>query len=756
MLKELQRIVLEVSSLATLADALSRAAVLVKDLFHVDAVSIFLLDTKKTDYVLVAESGLQEEWLGVKRYKLGKGLVGYIAQREVPVNLEQAGDHEFFQPLSKEAAYHFDSFLGVPIYDQGILLGIFAVESKKPGGFSEEEEAFLVTLSVQLGGHISRALSQGDVVFKDSKQKKKRKSLLLKGLPGASGVVVGKAVMIYPQADLLAVPDQTTADIDGEIDRLESALIAAKEELQQLKIRAQATLSAADSALFDAYVHMLDSRSLIGEIETEIQQGMTASSALRRVIQRHVLQFEAMDDPYLKERAADFRDLGHRILSHLQAMKQSEVVIPEKTILVSDEVTATSLIEMPEGAVIGIVSGKGSGNSHVSILARALGIPSVMSVTGVALSELAGQELIVDGYNGEVYVSPSGSLKKEYKQLITEENELDASLVSLWDQPAETLDGHQIQLLLNTGLASDGGIALSTGAEGVGLYRTELPFMQRSCFPTEEEQRIMYRQLLNTFSPRRVVMRTLDIGGDKNLSYFPISEENPFLGWRGIRISLDHPDIFLQQVRAMIRASEDLNNLCIMLPMITSISEVETGLQWIQQAFDEVVSEELNVVMPKIGLMIEVPAAVYRAYDLARRVDFLSVGSNDLIQYLLAVDRNNPRVASLYNGLHPAVLQALNQVVKAGRKANRPVGICGEMASDPLAVLLLLGMGFSTLSLNARSLSRVKWMIRQFDYSHAKSIAVDVLKMGDPVEITEYMSNLLENSGLGGLIRAGN
>ena len=239
---------------------------------------------------------------------------------------------------------------------------------------------------------------------------------------------------------------------------------------------------------------------------------------------------------------------------------------------------------------------------------------------------------------------------------------------TLRDLPAETTDGYALALYVNTGLDIEGGLSLSVGAEGVGLYRTEMPFIIRDRFPSEEEQRIMYRQLLNTFAPRPVIMRTLDIGGDKALSYFSVKEDNPFLGWRGIRVTLDHPEIFLQQVRAMLHASEGLNNLSLLLPMITSINEVEIALRMINQAHDELIEQGISVELPSLGLMIEVPAAVYQAYELARRVDFLSVGSNDLIQYLLAVDRNNPRVANLYDGLHPDVLQALNAVVKADIK----------------------------------------------------------------------------------------
>ena len=442
-------------------------------------------------------------------------------------------------------------------------------------------------------------------------------------------------------------------------------------------------------------------------------------------------------------------------MSHLQANKREVPDYSKRTILVSEEVTATMLIEAPEGCLVGVISGSGSSNSHVAILARALGLPTVMGVTGTSITELAGREIIVDGYNGQVYLSPSAALKKEFKQIALEEQQFDDELAILRDKPAMTTDEHEIRLFVNTGLAIEGGLSLSVGAEGVGLFRTELPFMLRDRFPSEEEQRVMYRQLLNTFSPKPVVMRTLDVGGDKPLPYFPIKEDNPFLGWRGIRITLDHPEIFLQQVRAMLASSVGLNNLAIMLPMITSVSEVEAAQRMIQQAHNELIEEGLDVNNPSLGIMIEVPAAVYQAPELLKRVDFISVGSNDLIQYLLAVDRNNPRVANIYNCFHPAVIQALHMVAKAGRKAGKPVSICGEMASDPVTALLLMAMGYDALSMSARALLRVKWAIRNYSLKQAQQLLKEILKIDDPIEVRVHLEIAMEEAGLGGLIRAG-
>ncbi|MFZ4077713.1 MAG: putative PEP-binding protein, partial [Legionellaceae bacterium] len=350
---------------------------------------------------------------------------------------------------------------------------------------------------------------------------------------------------------------------------------------------------------------------------------------------------------------------------------------------------------------------------------------------------------------------PPKILLSEYKQLAQEEDELNQSLISLREKPAETSDSHRISLQVNMGLAMDAGLSMSVGAEGVGLYRSEIPFMSRDCFPSEDEQYIIYRQLLKAFSPRKVTMRTLDIGGDKILPYFPIEEENPYLGWRGLRITLDHPDVFLLQARAMMRASQDLNNLKILLPMVTTLHEVDEAIYLIDQAYHELIEEHHTIQKPEVGVMIEVPAAVYQARELAKRVDFLSVGSNDLTQYMLAVDRNNARVAGLYDALHPAMLQTLLKIVEGGHAAGVEVSICGEMASDPYAVILLLAMGFDTLSMNSTSLPRIKWVIRSFSMANARRILADVLELEHASDIRLHLQKALEREGLGGLIRAG-
>jgi phosphotransferase system enzyme I (PtsP) len=313
----------------------------------------------------------------------------------------------------------------------------------------------------------------------------------------------------------------------------------------------------------------------------------------------------------------------------------------------------------------------------------------------------------------------------------------------------------RVPVYLNSGLLADVDTASQINADGIGLYRTEFPFMIREQFPSEHEQFKIYRRILESVAPRPATLRTLDVGGDKVLSYFPFKEDNPFLGWRGIRIMLDHPEIFLTQLRAMLRANEGLNNLQVLLPMVASTSEVDESIKLLQRACVELFDEGYAVTMPKLGVMVEVPSAVYIAEALAQRVDFLSVGTNDLVQYLLAVDRNNARVADLYHALHPAVLRALREIVIGAHKAGRSVSICGDMASDPTCVLLLLGMEIDSLSVSLASLPRVKWVICSFSRTHAAALYQEALRLEEPEAVRILLNDALIRTGLGGLVQAG-
>jgi phosphotransferase system, enzyme I, PtsP len=752
MLKLLRSIVEQVEAADSIESALDTIASRVVDALETQACAIFLANNDRHQFTLIAAVGYADKFIGRLTIPFNQGLIGYVADRREPLNLEDSTTHEHYENIKGLAEKEYHAFLGIPILHRRKLLGILIVEQVDTRRFDEAEEAFLVTMTTQLGSVIAEAEAKGNLSYDRHANLVPK---VLRGIPSASGVSIGTLVPVFPLSDFDAVPDEQCKNPEAELTRFVEALELTKKEIRLLGNRLSENLPAEERALFDVYIQLLESESLFRDITDKIKQCNTAESALKHTIRDHLKQFNAMENEYLKERATDIEDLGRRILSHLQEHDQDDIEYPENTIIIGNQLTATHLAEIPEGRLKGVISSLGSSNSHIAILARALGIPSVMGVGDMPLSKLRGLEAVVDGYIGQAYISPNKRLLDEFQALADEEHALDSELELLRELPAETEDGHRVELFVNTGLMSDVSRSLTSGAEGVGLYRTEVPFMTRDRFPTLEEQRVLYRQLLNVFSPRPVVMRVLDIGGDKPLPYFPIVEDNPFLGWRGIRLLLEHPDIFLTQIRAMLRASEGFNNLHIMLPLITDLGEVDESTRMIKTVYKELKDEGLEIVMPKIGIMVEVPSAVYEAYHLAQRVDFLSVGSNDLTQYILAVDRNNSHVANLYDSLHPAVLKALKQVVEGAHQAGKTVSICGEMSGDPAAAILLIAMGFDMLSVNAPVLPRIKWVIRKFKMNEARKILSEVLTMNSSSEIRRHLDFVLEEAGLGGLIRAG-
>lgn len=759
MLTVLRHIIQEVSSAQDFQEALDILVKRIANALVTEACSIFLLDRKKDEYILAATYGLNPKAVGKVRIPINQGLIGLVGEREEPINIDDATQHPRFLRIEIVREEAFRAFLGVPLIYHRQVLGVLIVQQQEPRRYDESEEAFLVTLGTQLAAIIAHAEATGgssgeEIAALLNKKQEKSHDFIYSGIPGSPGIGIGYGVIVHIPYDLNTVPDREPDDIEYEIESLEHALLAVRQDLKLLSERLDSSIPLEERALFDVYHGILESADLGKEIISYIKAGNWAPGALREVIQLHANRLEELDNEYMRERAEDINDLGRRVLAYLQKSEWIRPEYHENTILIGENLSPTDLAEVPEGMLAGVVSRKGSSHSHVAILARAMKVPTIMGVSDIPLYELQNQQMIIDGHEGKIYVSPSPALYTEFLALIKQEQKLDAALDEACDLPANTKDGHRISLLVNTGLGADISIALAANAEGVGLYRTEILFM-RGRFPSGEEQRIIYRQLLASFAPRPVILRTLDIGGDKPLPYFPIKEDNPFLGWRGIRVTLDHPEIFLAQIRAMLRATVGLNNMRIMLPMITDVAEVDEALRLLTKAYKEVCDEGYVIDMPQIGVMVEVPSAVYQARGLSKRVDFLSIGSNDLTQYILAVDRNNARVANLYDSLHPAVLRALIQVVESGHQEGKHVSICGEMAGDPVAVILLLAIGFDSLSMNAAMLSRVRWIIRHITKKKAARLLHEVLGMESAAMIRCHMELALEQAGLGDLIRTG-
>lgn len=753
MLDQLRRIVQKVNAAKDLQSALNIIVSRVRESLSTQVCSVYLLDSDINCHVLMASEGLNEEAVGHVSLELGEGLVGLVAKHAEPINLQDAPLHPSYHYLKETGEEEFHAFLGVPIIHHRAVLGVLVVQHEVRRRFDEGEEAFLITLSAQLAGVIAHAEATG-AIEGISLSGQKTSDTAFAGVSGSSGVSIGEAVVVFPHADLSLIPDRRAKNIDKEIEFFATCLSAVRGDMAKLHDKLAGQVAEGERQLFNVYLHMLDDDALGNEVVERIRMGSWAQGALAYVANEHVRKFETMNDDYLSERAIDVKDLCSRVLFYLQEKETIKTEYVDNTILVSEELTPGMLVEVPKAKLKGLISVKGSGNSHVAILARTMGIPTVMGVVDLPYNQLDGREVIVDGYKGEVISNPSDQLRNRYLETIKEQDQLIQGLEGLKDLPCETADGHRVYLWVNTGLMSDVMQSLDQGAEGIGLFRTEVPFLLSERFPSEQEQTDIYREQLLAFAPKLVTMRTLDIGGDKALPYFPIEEANPFLGWRGIRVTLDHPEIFTAQIRAMLRASIGLENLQIMLPMISNVNEVNSATQLIKKAYRELIQEGLEVKYPPIGVMIELPAAVYQTRALCKMVDFVSVGSNDLTQYLLAVDRNNPRVANLYSAFHPAVLSALQFVVTEARTEGIPVSICGEMAGDPGAAVLLMAMGYDVLSMNATTLLKVKSVIRSMSMEAAQDLLDQAMHLDDAQMIRSAVDLALYNAGVDRLLRS--
>ncbi|MFQ3787873.1 phosphoenolpyruvate--protein phosphotransferase [Halomonas sp. A29] len=736
MLEVLRRVIQEVNGARNLDAALATMVRRIRKAMHTDVCSFYLHEGESQELVLMETIGLHSQAVGHVSLRVGEGLVGLVAEREEPLNLEDAPSHPRFRYFEATGEERYSSFLGVPIIHQRRMLGVLVVQQAEKRRYDEEDEAFLITMGAQLAGVLAHALATGSL----SRPALPGGQALFTGVAASPGMAIGEVVVVAPLADLDSVPDLIPTDVEYEIVRLKEAIERVREEIRAAGERLANRISAQELALFEVYQQMLSEAALSQEVEKRIREGQWAPGALADVVRRHVQYLERVDDDYLRERAADVRDLGRRVLAHLQEeTPQIPGNFPENSILVGDEISVAMLGEVPRERLAGLVSVRGSSTSHVAIVARAMGVPTVLGMVDLPLPRLSGAEVVLDGHRGRLFVRPTDELKARYQSLIAEEAALVEVLEHEQDLPSETPDGHVMPLMVNTGLAIDTTVSLKKRISGVGLYRTEVPFMIAERFPGEQEQARLYRDQLESFAPLPVVMRTLDIGGDKDLPYFPIEEANPFLGWRGIRVTLDHPEVLMVQLRAMLRASQGLDNLQILLPMVTNIDEVDDALRLLDRAIRELGEEGIVAPRPKVGVMLEVPATLYQLDALAERVDFFSVGSNDLTQYLLAVDRNNPRVASLYDACHPAVLCAMARLAEESARLKKPISVCGELAGDPAGALLLMGMGFDSISMNAPSLPRVRAAIRRVSLDAAKALVRETLALNTPAAVRSHL-----------------
>lgn len=496
----------------------------VAEAMNVDVCSVYLLDERNQRYLLMASKGLKPESVGNVSLQVGEGLVGLVGQREEIVNLDNAPKHERFLYLPETGEEIYNSFLGVPVMYRRKVMGVLVVQNRESQDFSEAAESFLVTLCAQLSGVIAHAHAVGNIdVFRKFNNSTTYKTF--QGVSGAGGIALGRAIILYPPADLAAVPDREAEDISDELNLLDQAVQSVRTEIKALDEKMQDSLISDERALFSVFLRMLDENALPAEIKELIRNGSWAQGAVRRVIDKHINLFSLMEDDYLRERVADLKDLGRRILAYLQEAESGHRELSADSILIGEEISTAALVELPVDKIAAIVTSEGATNSHMVIVARALGIPTVVGVTELPVNTLDDVEMIVDAYQGRVFINPPRRLRQRYKDVQKEEEQIAKDLKQYETRDAITPDGHVVPLYVNTGLMIDVVRGVQRGAKGVGLYRSEIPFMLRDRFPGEEEQRAIYRQQLSHFANKPVVMRTLDIGADKDLPYFQLKKK---------------------------------------------------------------------------------------------------------------------------------------------------------------------------------------------------------------------------------------
>ncbi|MDQ7049906.1 MAG: phosphoenolpyruvate--protein phosphotransferase [Enterobacterales bacterium] len=721
----------------------------------VEVCSIFLADHQLNQFVLKAAQGLNPDSIGHLKIDFNEGLVGLVGQREEPIHLHSADSHPAFHYVEDIREEDLSAYLGVPIIHQRKVLGVIAIQQKEARPFEIDEETFLITLAAQISSVLSD--NETDQLIEDELSPPLIRCI--NGIPASSGVAIGLAKVVFPTIDLSSIPKRIIQDVPKEIKKLHKAVKRTHLQLEKMSNRMKGLISDQELSLFDAYQQILGSAGIEKEVEEQIEAGYWAPYALKTVINKHLKAFRSMEDPYLRERAQDIEDLANRVLANLMRKETLLFEPQENTILVAETISASMLAEIPLENICAVVSLKGSSTSHAGILTKALGLPAIMGLDPCQINRLDGKQMIVDAYNGQIFISPDPELISQYEKLITEEKALSADLEKEHDEPNLTRDGTKIELLVNSSHPIDFEKARQSGAKGIGLYRTEIPFMQQQQFPSEATQVQIYRTIMQGFEGMPVTIRTLDIGGDKQLPYFKIVEDNPFLGWRGVRVTLDHPEIFLVQLRAIFKASINRKNVKIAIPMISTVEELDASLRLINRAFAEIEGEitrpDEKLYRPKIGIILEVPSMLYQLKSVAKRVDFISIGTNDLIQYLLAVDRNNLRLRNLYSHFQPPVLKVMKQLIRECQQAKIELQICGEMASDPLAAIVLIGMGYRELSMTAGNISRVKRAIRHFSIHEMKQLSEQVMRYETAAKVKDALLQAIDKRGLGGLIRAG-
>ena len=761
-----------------LQETLESIVATVADRMQTEVCSIYILDRDKNRLTLRATKGLDRESVDRVSMGTGEGLTGLVIEKMKPVMVADTLAHPRYKYFPETHEEHFHSFLGVPLIERKMPLGVLVVQTSRRREFSRDEIRLLTTISAQAASIIVQARLAESLKSKEQERKNFQKRMneamrklrsyegsrrdkaarsrlhwrgRLGGLAASPGFGRGRAFVLAARMDLGAIQKKKARNPERERERFRGAVERGIEQINVVKARMTELISKEESAIFDVYRLILEDPAIIQQIEAQIiNEGFVAEYAIKVVFEQYLQSIGKIDDEYLRERTTDVKDAAQRLLENLTGMPGQQYDLPDDAVLIAEDLSPADLSMLEGDKFKAIALATGGVTSHASILAKSFEIPTVVAIESLMEHVHQGDMLIVDGNAGSVHVNPNPEVIREYDRLERDYIELNRELSGLKNLPAETTDGHRVSLYANIGLLSDVAFAQQHGAQGVGLYRTEIPFLSHRDFPSEDDQYSLYSRVVEGMAGKPVTIRTLDIGADKYPSYMRsvATEPNPFLGWRSIRISLEVEEIFKTQIRAILRVG-DLGRVRMLIPMISSLEEIQKVKEILAEAKGELEREGTPYDRSmELGIMVEVPAAVQLAERFLREVDFLSIGTNDLIQYILAVDRSNRKVASLYEPLHPAVLAALNATIETGKREGKRVAMCGEMAGDPLSALLLLGMGLEEFSMGSLYIPVIKKAIRSIGYQQAKTTAEIVLKMDTVGEIKRYLFNQMRSLGM--------
>jgi len=778
-LETLEDISTLISHSEDLQEALRSIVTIIVQRMETEVCSIYLLEHKNTRLTLCATMGLDEDSVGKVSMGIDEGLTGLVIEQMRPVKVVDAQTHPRYKYFPETGEERFHSFLGIPLTEKRAPIGVLVVQTSRRREFSPDEIRLLKAISSQVSSIIIQARMEESLENRDRQHKEYHKRLVgalkrlrsyegrsrervkrgvthkwrgrLTGLAAAPGFGHGNVYLMRSKIDLNSVKRRRAKNPTKELEKFRSAVEKSILQIGDLKRRMIELISNDAGAIFEVHRLILVDPTLREQIESKIRyERCDAEYAVSSVFQEHLQSFTQIGDSYLRERGADVRDTAQRVLENLSGRIGRKIELPREAILVAEDLSPADVSLIEGDHFRGIVLSTGGVTSHASLLAKSFEIPTVVGVTGLLENVRDGESLIVDGNSGVVYINPSREVLQEYERLERDYLAFNRHLDEIRDLPAETLDGHRVTLCANVGLLTDITFAHNHGAQGIGLYRTEIPFLAHHDFPNEEQQYALYRRVVEGMEGKPVTIRTLDIGADKYPPYArrATPEANPFLGWRSIRVSLELVDIFKTQLRAILKVGA-LGQVRLLIPMVSRLEEILRVKEILAEVKEELAEEGVPFDRQMaLGIMIEVPSAVQTVDRLLREVDFLSIGTNDLIQYLLAVDRGNRRVAGLYEPLNPAVLSALMQIIQAAKKAGKHVAMCGEMAGDPLATLLLVGMGLEEFSMESLFIPVVKKVIRSMTYQSAKSSVQIVLDMDTVDEIKGFFFSQMRNLGM--------